>query len=413
MKACYNVGMFQVIHARKIKTVVGLRNVAAHNSREHVYNDRGELLEGVERPEWLNPDFSTDDFIENQITNLPEQLAAHVLAEREKRLKDLKRKPRKDASAAIEFTISASPDFQGDWHVYFGKAEAFLRKKFGKNCIQCATHFDESTPHMHVLYVPIVEKDGERKYSSSEFLGGRLGLQNLQTEFYEQVAKRFGLERGQAGSRARHKDAKDFSKNQKMLEALSQEIIKSQEQTQAQYEAVEKMAAELKVQADALDKKLEAFEQEKKEVAAREKALSDADSELLERSKALDDKESRLAEKERNMDERAQIMADCSNNCAENMVVLDKQLQMAEMGMLPLKRLRATVSKAVTGLTVLLDGARKKLDKWLRGTSADDFIKIGQKMKAHGLENYEELEKFEQKQKKIAAARRNSGGYSW
>lgn len=204
--------MYQVLHIRKIKTVAGLKNVAAHNSRENIYTKDGNLQDDIELPDWLNPNFSQDDFFEKQITNQPDQMSDNVLRKREKLLKGLKRKPQKNASAAIEFVVSASHEFKGDWHEFFGKTQTFLRNKFGNNCIQFAVHADETTPHMHVLFVPIVEKNGIRKYSSSEFLSGKFGLQKLHTEFYEQVGKRFGLERGELNSRATHNEIKDIKK---------------------------------------------------------------------------------------------------------------------------------------------------------------------------------------------------------
>lgn len=263
-----------------------MKNVAAHNSRENIYDKNGNLFSDIEPPCWLNTERTQDDFESlGQITNLPEQLSANVLKKRENLCKPLKRKPQKNASAGIEFVVSASSDFQGDWNKYFCEAEKFLRGKFGDSCIQFATHYDESTPHMHVLFVPILEtrnKKGEtvRKYSSSEFLGGRDGLSQLQTDFYNQVGKKFGLERGEVGSRATHGNARDFQK--KINELEKRELaVKENEQQQ------------IFLQED-LKKTQEEQKSEKQELDRREKRLSDERERLSERSKAIEQEKTRL-----------------------------------------------------------------------------------------------------------------------
>lgn len=67
---------------------------------------------------------------------------------------------------------------------------------------------------MHIVFTPLVYDlaNNEWRYSSSEFLGGKFGMRYLHTQFYEQVGKDFGLERGKVGSRDTHKTAKDFAK---------------------------------------------------------------------------------------------------------------------------------------------------------------------------------------------------------
>jgi hypothetical protein len=239
--------MFNVIHARKIvvdksKGWGGLADVAAHNSRENCYDeDKKRKLDEdgkpVPLPEYLNPDFSANpELMALQRTNQKEQLSAEVVRKRERLIAGLKRKPQKNAAEAIEFNISASPEFGGDWLAYLEDAEKMLRQKYGdENCIQSTIHADESTVHKHLLFVPILKgKDGERRYSSSEFLGGRDGLRQLQTEFWEKVGKKYELERGVEGSRARHGGAREFRQRQheleKELEKLEAERKKLEEE---------------------------------------------------------------------------------------------------------------------------------------------------------------------------------------
>ena len=290
--------MFNVIHARKIivdkaKGWGGIADVAAHNSRENYYDENlsrlvDETGNEVPVPDYLNPDFCKDENLKAmQLTNQQEQLSSEVVKKREKLIKNLKRKPQKNAAEAIEFNISASPEFKGDWLAYFGEAEKFLRKKYGEYCVQFAVHTDESTPHMHCLFVPIVRnKDGTEKYSSSEFLGGREGLRQLQTEFWEQVGKKFELERGVEGSRARHGGAKEFRQKQQQLKK-DYEILKSEQV---------KLAKE---KSDFADKKNKWYD----EKFAKDAAQKAKEEELTRLQKTLIDERTVLSERSRKLRE--------------------------------------------------------------------------------------------------------------
>ncbi len=71
-----------------------------------------------------------------------------------------------------------------------------------KNIISAVVHFDETTPHMHLIYIPVVrKKDKDRKEIDKvccrEFWEGRDSYRNLQNAFYEYITtKGFNLQRG-------------------------------------------------------------------------------------------------------------------------------------------------------------------------------------------------------------------------
>ena len=59
--------------------------------------------------------------------------------------------------------------------------------------MSAVVHYDETTPHMHILSVPLTQ-DG--RLSAREIVGNRANLSRMQTEFFEQVGKSYKLERG-------------------------------------------------------------------------------------------------------------------------------------------------------------------------------------------------------------------------
>lgn len=141
----------------------------------------------------------------------------------------LPEKRRKDAVLAIEYLITASPEFFQDAQGgiatrsdFFNAALRFLHLKHGKkNIISAALHLDEKTPHLVAYAVPL---NAAGKLCAKDFLGGRAKLTQLQSEFHDSVGKPFGLQRGVKGSRASHQAVKKFYANiqeQPQLQQLS------------------------------------------------------------------------------------------------------------------------------------------------------------------------------------------------
>jgi len=149
----------------------------------------------------------------------------------------LERYPQKNASLTICFNNSASEEFWEELRKkypvdedYYSKCEEFFKDcrefldklyPYGKT-LKWTTHYEEKTPHQHCLKIPILraprrlnKKDKEAKkelgeavikFSSGEFLGGREGLAKLQDAAFEKLGKKWGLERGERGSDAKHTD---------------------------------------------------------------------------------------------------------------------------------------------------------------------------------------------------------------
>ncbi|EDD8421184.1 plasmid recombination enzyme [Salmonella enterica subsp. enterica serovar Saintpaul] len=118
----------------------------------------------------------------------------------------LPEKRRKDAVLAVEYVMTASPDWwksasQEQQAAFFDQAQGWLAAKYGADRIITASiHRDETTPHLSAFVVPLTQ-DG--RLSAKEFIGGRDKMRADQTSFAEAV-RDLGLERGIEGSKARH-----------------------------------------------------------------------------------------------------------------------------------------------------------------------------------------------------------------
>jgi len=150
----------------------------------------------------------------------------------------LPEKIRKNAVLAVELVMTASPDFgtspaHGNMTDYLTACDDWALKTFGidlnkkdiRPAIHVAHHFDEKTPHTHILIVPM--KDG--KLNAKHFIGGtRNRMAELQEDFYQTVGKRFGLDRGKpaAETRARHSRQKfnDLEEREKKVDEKLEQV---------------------------------------------------------------------------------------------------------------------------------------------------------------------------------------------
>lgn len=253
-------------------------------------------------------------------------------------LKECKCKPFVDKKGVTAFEgimVTASPELfeQLGWvkgkpapkaiEQYFDEAYALVCELIGfrgtdVNILSAKVHYDETTPHLQVDYIPIVEnyqkkvyekdengkvkrnergtpiqaKDengktifeevkGEPKVSRADFWrerGGKNSYSLLQDTFYEKLGKQYGLERGKAGSNAKHKTNHQYHKEQ-----ADKELRQTQEQVLEYDLSSPKKLTESK---GAYEERVKTHQQA---VAVKQR-----NKQLDEREKALDKREKQL-----------------------------------------------------------------------------------------------------------------------
>ena len=125
---------------------------------------------------------------------------------------DLKGQIKKNSNVACEYIITSDKEFfetigEDETRRYFETAYKFVcsYKNLGEKYIVSAkVHMDESTPHLHLVFLPVVHsldtKSGKMvdKLSCSEFWKGKNSYKILQDNFYKYMVKAgFDLERGE------------------------------------------------------------------------------------------------------------------------------------------------------------------------------------------------------------------------
>lgn len=206
---------------------------------------------------------------------------------------DIKIPTKKNQNTMEQIMITASPDFFKSlgWDAelargwsrediptqikqYFNDSLKFIKGYIGsENIISATLHFDETSPHMHVDYIPIIsgkrkrkdiymkdengkcirderghairakDENGKTRYEYVDVApeinrgqfwqerGGRQSYRKMQDLFFEQVASKYGLDRGQVGSDRQHEDqakhkAKVLSEKVKILQSLEGQTVK-------------------------------------------------------------------------------------------------------------------------------------------------------------------------------------------
>ena len=118
----------------------------------------------------------------------------------------LPEKRRKDAVLAVEYVMTASPEWFAkatpeQEKAFFEQSLQWLADKYGADRIVTASiHRDESTPHLSAFVVPLTH---DKRLSAKEFIGSRDKMRADQTSYAGYVAD-LGLERGIEGSKATH-----------------------------------------------------------------------------------------------------------------------------------------------------------------------------------------------------------------
>ena len=148
------------------------------------------------------------------------------------RIKELGLSPRKDAVVMNSFVLGSDKTFfdglaKVEQYNFFSDCYKFFAERYGEeNIIAAVVHNDETTPHMHLNLMPVT-KDGRL---CSKQLFDKPQLQQLQTDFYESVGKRWELQRGKEGSQKKHLSTAEF-KAKKIIEQA--EAIREENQVYA------------------------------------------------------------------------------------------------------------------------------------------------------------------------------------
>lgn len=174
-------------------------------------------------------------------------------------------KTRSNSVLALDTIYTASPIFfQGKTNQqnddFFKDCLQFHQEHFG-HIISAVIHYDETTPHLHVISVPLTQ-DG--RLSARDVIGNKAKMSKTQDQFFEQVGRDYGLERGI------HMDGQEkkqhISAQEHQLREIKQQIAREQEKLGAiehSEETARTRAQEYRRTAAKLQKEVEQLQEER------------------------------------------------------------------------------------------------------------------------------------------------------
>ena len=198
---------------------------------------------------------------------------------------------RKDAvvlcSWAITMPKSLSSEKQSE---FFREAYNWFANRYGEqNIVTAAVHLDETTPHMHLQFTPVIERDGVRRLCAKDIeTRGTLWYAHRELQMYLEEKLNCPVELINGAT-----DKVNKSIAQLQTETLKGEISNLTEQVD-----------NMKNQAKALTLDSKKGVLESKQAYEQRKALHVREQLAAEREQALDEREQALDERERSLDKR-------------------------------------------------------------------------------------------------------------
>ena len=183
-----------ILRFDKLKTSSALSAKYRHNYRQEEVPNADRTKQGLNR-ELVPLKYSNYvAAVNDRIASSPSYLA---------------RKPRRDAVRALELMLTFNGSAEAgrfNQRAWEQKNVEWIEKEFGKeNVVSVMCHYDESTPHIHAMVVPMVND----RLSAKTLIGSPAKCSAMQTR-YAKAMSEFGLERGLEHTRAKHEDIQKF-----------------------------------------------------------------------------------------------------------------------------------------------------------------------------------------------------------
>lgn len=233
-----------------------------------------------------------------------------------KRMSEIKVLKRANVNVMCDWVVTAPEDLtEEELPVFFDECYKFLNARYGKeNLISAPVHMDETSPHLHYNFVPVVKdkKNGKLKLSAKECIT-RKDLKSFHTDLSKRMIEVFGRDIGilngaTVGGNKTIKQLKQTSENLKAFKAVPIE-----EESSAVYKLLGK--DKVVVKRSELDRLNKAVEDAQLISSNRDSIIAD----LTEQKRKADRKNEKAEEHLRAAEEKADsIIADAKTE-ADNM----------------------------------------------------------------------------------------------
>ncbi len=160
-----------------------------------------------------------------------------------KRMSEIKVLKRANVNVMCDWVVTAPEDLtEEELPVFFDECYKFLNARYGKdNLISAPVHMDETSPHLHYNFVPVVKdkKNGKLKLSAKECIT-RKDLNTFHTDLTKHMAAVFGRDIGilNGATISGNKTIKQLKQTSENLKAFK--VVPIEEESSAVYKLLGK-----------------------------------------------------------------------------------------------------------------------------------------------------------------------------
>lgn len=225
-----------------------------------------------------------------------------------------KRKIRKDAVKSVGVVCSASREiFEGKTKEenieYFKQMKQYFEEKIGKdNIVSASIHFDETTPHMHLFFVPITE-DGRL---CAKEITDRIFLRNIHRELPKRLQEKgYNIEKCLIEETKEHISKKDYN----IMKALEELEMREKKLSQNQdlFNDLEEFKEKIKKNKKLFGKKYDISDEELNYIIS----LALPNSKTIEKSELLEKENNKLKKENKELNKKF-LMAEAETEDYKN-----------------------------------------------------------------------------------------------
>lgn len=212
---------------------------------------------------------------------------------------------------------------------YFQDCLKFHIKKFcngdESRLLNAVIHFDETTPHLHIVSVPIYKDTVANKFrlSAKDIIGGQASdMRVANDEFFEAVSKNWGLERGDKRSKAEKKEH---------LKVAQYRVLMADEQLAKKEKELNKLARldeEIEDKNGELAEKNEELVKKSREIAKIGEEITQLDSKVKVKKTIISNKEQEIEGKNQELEKKNQELESITtqiNNSQEQLKAIQEE----------------------------------------------------------------------------------------
>lgn len=148
-----------------------------------------------------------------------------------KRCEEFKILKRKDVNWLVSWVITIPADYTGNKALFFREAYNFMENRYGKeNVVSSYVHLDETSPHMHFCFVPVIfdKKKQEYKVNAKQCIN-KIELKQIHPQMQEYLEKKLQTKVNilNGATAEGNKTIEQLKKEEKIKQKAISELIKN------------------------------------------------------------------------------------------------------------------------------------------------------------------------------------------